>query len=530
MKKYITNIVFALSFILFMAEFPTHAQLSGGVEMNFSKIIINGSTSSTLLNITAPNGEKISGVDLNFKTTQNLKIDKLGPVKCVDKNKTYEEIVNNVSAQSAKIIAVNIGKSEDLCNSLQVNVSMSGGGLLTLDNNASQVSGTGSNLTYPLIPASIDIPLISSGDQDFPLPFPKDEETNGDVIARFSPKSVSTKVGSTVTQNLVIYSQNLGAKISAWDVTVKYSGGYVKIANIGDAISTQNIISSEGESFADTDTEGKSKCVEIAKSISADKSEARMSFGCILSDEDLPQAVSMPIRLTGVKNGSGFVQVKAIEVVGNTDDPYTVGKRSGVIKVGEDVSDEPDISSGPDQGGATVNVAMTLRLQGVPTRPNRPRPVGMKIGFGDAGMAKTKYTNATFNFDDNGLLRGSVSMALSSLRGLKTLIKCDHCIQKKICDSTPTESVPGIYVCDKGKINLKAGSNQLDLSTVLLLVGDLGEQDGITNSFDIALVRNNFGRSDDEALKVADLNYDGEVNQLDYALVIRALSIKRDEP
>jgi len=108
-------------------------------------------------------------------------------------------------------------------------------------------------------------------------------------------------------------------------------------------------------------------------------------------------------------------------------------------------------------------------------------------------------------------------------------IKGPKHLQKKVCDLSPSESLPGTYRCQVDKISLKEQVNNLDFSKITLLVGDLPLQDGITNSYDIALVTNNLSKTDPETLKKADLNLDGVVDTQDYSLVIAALSIRFDE-
>jgi len=113
--------------------------------------------------------------------------------------------------------------------------------------------------------------------------------------------------------------------------------------------------------------------------------------------------------------------------------------------------------------------------------------------------------------------------------GYHILIKGPKHIQKKICEEKPQETYPGSYHCLEGKITLKEGVNNFDFSGIYLLVGDLPDQDGIVNSYDVSLIRNNLNKADADSLRVADLNLDGIVNSQDYSLIIAALSIRTDE-
>jgi hypothetical protein len=143
---------------------------------------------------------------------------------------------------------------------------------------------------------------------------------------------------------------------------------------------------------------------------------------------------------------------------------------------------------------------------------------------------QTNYQTGIFTVDDNGIWTGRVTFSNVTPGGQYTLyVKGPKHLQKKICDNNPSETYPATYYCDQGRIVLREGENNLDLSKILLLIGDLPDQDGIVNSYDTSLVRNNLGRSDEEALRLADVNFDGIVNTQDYSLIIAALSIRLDE-
>ena len=105
-------------------------------------------------------------------------------------------------------------------------------------------------------------------------------------------------------------------------------------------------------------------------------------------------------------------------------------------------------------------------------------------------------------------------------------------MQRKFCEASPKENFPGANTqCGRGQIILKEGSNNIDLSGVVQLTGDIppGEQDGISNAKDHSLVRNLMGKRDEESAELADLNYDGVVNAVDHSCMIAALSIRWDE-
>ena len=79
------------------------------------------------------------------------------------------------------------------------------------------------------------------------------------------------------------------------------------------------------------------------------------------------------------------------------------------------------------------------------------------------------------------------------------------------------------------KLQLKTGENVLDFSGIVLLSGDLGEQDGVVNAADVALIRNNLGSTNTDILRQADVNRDNIIDTQDHSLVIAALSVRFDE-
>lgn len=196
--------------------------------------------------------------------------------------------------------------------------------------------------------------------------------------------------------------------------------------------------------------------------------------------------------------------------------------------------------SPPPEGPITIS--LKLKFQGIMKRPpNQFNNLVVKITvFGGPIIVAdesetTKNPNifsqqVNFVADDSGVWTGTVSFPyLLPGSDHRILIKGPKHIQKKICDQIPTETYPGSYHCGQGKITLNAGVNNLDFSGIYQLVGDLPDQDGIVNSYDVSLVRNSLNKGDTDSLRLADLNLDGVVNAQDYSLVIAALSIRSDE-
>jgi Zn-dependent metalloprotease len=191
------------------------------------------------------------------------------------------------------------------------------------------------------------------------------------------------------------------------------------------------------------------------------------------------------------------------------------------------------VTPGPSATPTTVPPNATLKLsvkfQGITTKPVASGSATIKVTVvNDTGY---KYaTAAQFAVGDNGIWTSSVPIAIPAAGAYSVFVKGPYHIQKKVCDTNPTETAPGTYRCKSDqKLQLKTGENVLDFSGIVLLSGDLGEQDGVVNAADVALIRNNLGSTNADILKQADVNRDGIIDTQDHSLVIAALSFRFDE-
>ncbi len=174
-----------------------------------------------------------------------------------------------------------------------------------------------------------------------------------------------------------------------------------------------------------------------------------------------------------------------------------------------------------------IKINFKLRFQGIVTLPRAKETMNVSAKIVDESTGReSESKRMVVNADNQSYWRGTIyfpEMVPASnyafyLRGEKHLLK-------KICHSSPVESTPGTYSCNQGLISLYQGENNLDFSQIMLLAGDLPEQDGVINSYDTSLIRNNLGKNNPDILEKADINLDGIINSQDYALVIYSLSV-----
>lgn len=177
-------------------------------------------------------------------------------------------------------------------------------------------------------------------------------------------------------------------------------------------------------------------------------------------------------------------------------------------------------------GNVTLN--LKLKFQGIVAKPPdaaNSMPVRVKL----VGPTNADYQTGTFTSDGSGVWSGNVSFNNTTGSGYKVYVKGPKHLQTKICDPTPTETAPITYHCSTGAITLAAGANNFDFSGIVQPVGDLPQQDGVINSYDISLIRNNLDKKDAATLALCDLNLDGICDSQDYSLIIAALSNRGDQ-
>ncbi len=200
---------------------------------------------------------------------------------------------------------------------------------------------------------------------------------------------------------------------------------------------------------------------------------------------------------------------------------------------------QPPIPSIPPPSGS-VALFIKLKLQGITASRSAQIPVKVTLTGGNlpaGGVTQTNYFS-TIEGHPAGVWSGVASFTLpqSSARAggsdyprYKLFVKGPKHLQKRICWNYPEETFPGTYRCgDEAYLYLDQEFNEVDLTRIILLVGDL-DQDGVVTSADISLIANNLGSTDPAVLERADVNLDGIINALDYSLLIASLSVKYDE-
>ena len=181
----------------------------------------------------------------------------------------------------------------------------------------------------------------------------------------------------------------------------------------------------------------------------------------------------------------------------------------------------------PPRGNTTLNIK--LKFQGITAKPVGGNQMNVKVKVAGGNLSQPVESSAVFTVDDGGIWSGTTAFNLDNASNYRVYIKGPKHIQKRVCHNAPAESWPGTYGCFDGEVALKPGNNDLDFSNIIQLVGDLPDQDGVVNAYDISFIRNNLQSRDAHNLSIGDLNLDGVIDTQDHSLVISALSIKYDE-
>jgi len=292
----------------------------------------------------------------------------------------------------------------------------------------------------------------------------------------------------------------------------------------------------------------------------------------LVSHQGQLDAVQFNLKFKALKEGaSDFITASETKIAGSSDDdtatyfdlPENVATKVTVVGTGTDPTVTPEegtptpttdpatnsptpiptdvpatesptpipteVSDGDDRGD--VELKLKVRFQGVTTQPNEAfRTLSTKVILASGNKSYREEKVIPFEADGEGVWSGTFS-AKNVILGAKyaVYIKGPKHLMKKICEATPTESVSGTYNCSTEKIDLKAGSQDMDMSKIILLVGDIPTQDGIIDSIDAVFVRNNFGSKSNSSVSRGDLNLDGIIHAQDMVLMLKALEFKYDE-
>ena len=341
------------------------------------------------------------------------------------------------------------------------------------------------------------------------------------VNITFIPESGETNFVSIILNTDSLIPEE--GKIDAIDIKLTTEGD-IDILRVGSA----KFYTTEAES---SDTEISENFLKISKS---DIKNVVYINNAIADDDDSERAkmVLIPIEIHGDIGDSGTIIVESSSLITSTNDSDSIVEYE--LNPSPCKSGTYEIASETTSSGIKLN--LSLKFQGILRKPmsdlNSMEVAIRLVKEGEESGTIIPSQTGTFTVDDNevGVWHGSVTFLDVTSGNFKVYVKGPRHIQKKICQDNPQDmGAVGSYYCKIGEsvplVSLPE-ENDLDFSEIYLLSGDLPEQNGIVDSYDISYLRNNLGKTGD---KICDINLDGVCDSQDYSLLIQALGVKYDE-
>jgi len=367
---------------------------------------------------------------------------------------------------------------------------------------------------------------------------PRSKAAGETVSLSFSPPTVSGTTGLTTTIKAL---PSAAITLRGYKFKVNFDKSKVQITNIdykigtvslglGDSnstlssVNTKGVIAVQGEIYGVGQplTTSLTDVVIITFTSTTASSTATITEGnfyIIGADFSINPASASASNSLSVNGGTGPT---------NTPVPTVTPGGPTLTPVPTITPGGPTLTPTPTGAAGNVNLKMKLKFQGIIKKPAtdvlNKLSVKVKLLNGTTGQ-ETTYQAAEFTADDQGIWSGSTSFNIDVNAKYILYVKGPYHLQKKICDTGPTETTGGTYRCTKSNITLKNGDNDLNFSGIVLLAGDLPDQDGSVTAYDTSFIYNNLGKNNDKC----DVNRDGTCDTQDFSLVIAALSVKNDE-
>jgi hypothetical protein len=363
--------------------------------------------------------------------------------------------------------------------------------------------------------------------------------------------------------------------VSAFNIVLESPNGMV-FGSVGESI--QTVPPDKADDFS-----------KILTFTSDDKQTAKVSYAVISgSDSDLAKIVSIPIEVINTGGGDGQLTVATTESEvsgpegvryaiesdnapssdsGDSEAPITSSpsersvspsaqnegspriteadseqtpqnsdNETGELEnnnrnIGDTQPEQEELESDPtpvaDNG--PVRIIVAARFQGVQNQTiidRDPLPAVITVAEPDG---EEFVSNTSFEHQANGIWEATASFSDDVVDvPVQIYIKGGKHIQRKVCEATPTEETGGDYSCAEETVTLTEGTNNLDLTGIVLFAGDVtsvsGKQDGLIDSTDLAFIRNNLGSEESRIVTQGDLNMDGRIDTQDYGLISASLS------
>lgn len=482
------------------------------INANGSILVVGEDQTSTGYTLTSPNGAEIitltfTAVTANPTVVSINESEFYSVASDATLSNTWMYAVTNLSVNGGEVVPTG---GVPVCESFSDD--FSGSALNTANWNF--INSSDLNGTFTISNGSGQLHLTSSTDSTTKwIALDSKQRFSGDFSAEINFKPINT----VSDKNLGQAAFNFNSTNDNRSFRIVRNSGDTKINTVINN-NTDNWDNAQNDSFE----------INLAKDanirVKLERTGAKVKMSYKLDGE---QDFTLVKEFDNFNTGDGFVQIEVANWA--PDYPDTTGTFDDFSLTCPTV---PTGTPGGGNTGGNTSLDLKLKFQGIVAQP-AINSMTARVKIGGCGLtAPTDYQSGTFISDANGVWSGTVGgfdlPACTS--GFYTVyVKGQFHVQKKVCDMIPTETAGGTYRCSDGKITLNPGANELDFSGVLQLVGDLPPQNGTVDAYDISLVRNCLGKTDETCLSNADVNRDGKVDTQDYSLIIASLSVKSDE-
>lgn len=322
---------------------------------------------------------------------------------------------------------------------------------------------------------------------------------------QFSPNNATLKTGDEQIITLRLESPE---KISALDLKFSTSGS-LEITDFRDSLTTNNNLNPFEYKL-------------VKESVQTPEASY------IFTTANLPTSVTLYIKIKGSITGESKLTIdynNSQVTNGNGSLLQIQPNQSAAFSLNQTQSSpnfiDPNSLPSLNYPSSAAIVNLKLKLYGA-----LPKAVtnlkGTIVAVGRNGDSKNETQPEQINLSQNpdGTFSGKAAFPnFKDGTKFSLMIKVDKYLLRRICDASPFEAKPSEYTCKDPSLTIRQGDNSFDFSKVSLLPGDLGLIDGVLNGYDLSIVRNNLGQSSKESTALADLNYDGIVNDKDFEII-----------
>jgi hypothetical protein len=338
---------------------------------------------------------------------------------------------------------------------------------------------------------------------------PSSSAQQSSLNIQFSPNNAPLKAGE---QKIVKLTLSSDQPISAFDLKFQTSGG-ISIVNFENNIGFDKNFDPFNLKQVINEVNG---------------SNSRLSYILNAPSANLPAKIDLYLSVKGTITGESKITIdyNNSQVLSSTGNLLQINPTEAAFNINRDTS-SPEFINPADlpkfsypQTSALVN--LRLKLLDTINPPSISNIKGIAVAVGRVGESKFETQPQPFNLTPNSDGTFSGTAAFPDFKdGTKfsLMIKVDKYLLKRICDVAPTESNPGQYTCVEPSLTIRRGENSFDFSGINLLSGDLGQPDGVLNGYDLSIIRNNLNKNTREAALLADLNYDGLVDEKDLSII-----------